>query len=154
MKSYHSSVLLALVICNMIISYNMNNAMCQSLNKDEEGIYLSLIDRISDTSLYACACMLEVDRYSSFLPNQRAGIEYALSVERKVDSSFSKCATISRNDSVFHFLNASDMERIKTLYEEWFMLWKKDTTIPQRPLDGTEYKWVNLEGAWLREVKW
>ena len=154
MKSHHSSVLLALVICNMIISCNMNSAMCQSLNKDEENLYLSLIDHIDDTSFIVCSCMLAVDRYSSFLPNQRAGIEYALSVERKVDSSFSKCATISRNDSVFHFLNASDMERIKTLYEEWFMLWKKDTTIPQRPLDGTGYKWVNLEGAWLREVKW
>ena len=154
MKKHSTSVLLAFIVFNVITSCNMNNAMCQSLNKDEEGVYLSLIDRISDTSLYACSRMLEVDRYSSFLPNQRAGIEYALSVERKVDYTFPKCATIARNDSVFHFINASDIERIKTLYEEWFMLWKKDTTIPKRPLDGTEYKWVNLEGAWLREVKW
>ena len=46
------------------------------------------------------------------------------------------------------------MERIKTLYYEWFMLWKNDTTIPTRPLEGTEYKWVNLEGAWLKKVFW
>ena len=49
---------------------------------------------------------------------------------------------------MFYNLHASDMEKIKTLYEKWFMLWKKDTTITQRPLDGTEYKWVDLEGAW------
>ena len=147
------NILLALIFCNVITSCNVNSSMCQSLNKDEESLYLSLIDRINDTSFFGCTCMLEVDRYSSFLPNQRAGIEYALSVERKIDSTFPKCATIARNDSVFHFINASDMERIKSLYEEWFMRWKKDTTIPQRPLDGTEYRWVNLEGAWLRDVK-
>ena len=146
------NILLALIICIVVTSCNMNNSMGQSLNKDEESLYLSLIDRIGDTTLSVCECML-VDRYSSFLPNQRAGIEYALSVERIIDSTFPKCATIARNDSVFHFINASDMKRIKTLYEEWYMLWKKDTTIPRRPLDGTEYRWVNLEGAWLREVK-
>ena len=90
----------------------------------------------------------------SFLPNHRHGIEYALSVERKIDTSFSKCATISKNGYAFHQLTASDMERIKILYEEWFMIWKNDTTISKRPLDATEYKWVNLEGAWLNDVQW
>ncbi len=145
MKHPNIIVLLALFMCNINIS------MCQSLNKEEEDSFLSLIAHIDDTSFLCCSC-LAVDKYSSFLPNQRNGIKYALSVERKVDSSFPKCATISRNDSVFVFLHASDMDRIKSLYKEWFILWKKDTTIPKRPLDGTEYKWVNLEGAWLKEV--
>lgn len=137
-----------------LASFVTNTTMCQSLNTDEAVVYLSLIHHIDDTSFRACACMLEINPCSSFLPNQRNGIEYALSVERKTDSSFSRCATISKNDSVFIFLNASDMKRIKSLYEEWFMLWKNDTTIPKRPLDGTEYKWVSLDGAWLKEVIW
>ena len=148
MKFHKITLLFILIIC--IINFSM----CQSLNTDEENSYRSLINHISDTSFEGCACLFEVYKYSSFLPNQRHGIVYALSVERKIDSSFSKCATISRNDSVFVHINASDMERIKSLYEEWFMVWKKDTTIQRRPLDGTVYKWVNLIGAWQEEVFW
>lgn len=149
MMSPHKIIaLLALIICNISIS------MCQSLNTDDEKIFLSLINHINDTSFAGCACMLEMNRYSSFLPNQRSGIEYALSIEKKIDSSFLECATISKNDSVFILLNASDMDRIKALYEEWFIRWKNNTSLPQKPLDGTEYNWVNLNGAWMKEVIW
>ena len=141
MKFHNIIIILALIIGNINVS------MSQSLTADKENEYLSLISHINDTNFTACAC-LAVDRSSSYLPNHRHGIEFALTLERKIDSSFPRCATISRNDSMFYNLHASDMEKIKTLYEKWFMLWKKDTTITQKPLDGTEYKWVDLEGAW------
>lgn len=141
MKLHNTIVILAVIICNI------NITKCQSLSKDKESLYLSLINQIGDTSFNACTCLLELDLTSSFIPHQRKGIEYALTVERKLDSSFSDCSTISKNDSLFLYLNAKDMERIKTLYEEWFMLWKNDTSIPKRPLDGTEFKWVNLKGT-------
>lgn len=147
MKSHNTIVLLAVFICNINITRS------QSLNKDEDSLYLSFINQIGDTSFNAFTCWLELYPTSSFIPHQREGIEYALTVERKLDSSFSDCSTISKNDSLFHYLSAKDMERIKTLYEEWFILWKKDTSIPKRPLDGTEFKWVNLkEGTWSIET--
>ncbi len=146
MKFHNIIVLLALIIGNF------NNSMGQTLTADEADLYLSLISRINDTTFNACTCMA-VDRNSSFLPNHRHGIEFALMVERKIDPSFPRCVTISRNDSLFYNLHVSDMERIQMLYEEWFKLWKKDPTITKRPLDGTEYKWVNLEGPWLKEVQ-
>ena len=143
MKLYHTILLLSVITCNINIS------MCQSLSIDKENSYRSLINHINDTSFEGCACLFDVRNYSSFLPNQRYGIVYALAVERKIDSSFSECSTISKNDSLFHYINAKDMERIKSLYEEWFMVWKKDTSFNKRALDGTEYKWVNLKGAWF-----
>jgi hypothetical protein len=118
--------------------------MCQSLSIDKENSYRSLINHINDTSFEACSCWFELHPHSSILPTHRKGIEYAKLVENKIDSSFSECSTISKNDSLFLYLNAKDMERIKSLYEEWFMVWKKDTSFNKRALDGTEYKWVNL----------
>ncbi|MBP5535428.1 MAG: hypothetical protein J6X62_01410 [Bacteroidales bacterium] len=53
---------------------------------------------------------------------------------------------------MFHFIEASDMARIQGLYKEWFELWKNDTTLTRRALDGTEYKWVDLRTAWRKDV--
>lgn len=128
----------------LMISYG-NIAICQFVNKEDVEYIHSMIDKISDTSFEACSCWFELHPHSSILPTHRKGIEYAKLVENKIDSSFSECSTISKNDSLFLYLNAKDMVRIKTIYEEWFMLWKKNTTIQRRPLDGTEYKWEVFE---------
>lgn len=151
MKIYGAIVVLALVACSANVPCKVNESKSRLLSATDEKEYRSLISHIGDTNFEACAC-LAMDMYSSYVPNHRQGIGYALSVERKVDSSFSRCATISRNDSVFHYIEASDMARIQRLYKEWFELWKNDTTLTRRALDGTEYKWVDLRTAWRKDV--
>ena len=121
----------------------MNIMKGQSLNDEEKKQYLSMINNISDTSYKACMCWLAVHPRSSVLPGHRKGVEYAISVERLIDTAFSECSTISKNDSLF-VLKTEDMERIKRLYEEWFFIWQTDKANPKRALDGTEFKWVDL----------
>ena len=133
-----------ILILILLLIWNVKLLMCQSLDNETKDYYLSLISHIDDSSLEGCLCWLDVHPYSSVIPNHRLGIEYAISFEISIDSSFSECSTISRNDSLF-VLNEEDMKNIKRLYEEWFYLWQKDKSTTKRALDGTKYKWINLK---------
>lgn len=136
MKSHSIIILVFICICNL----NLLNG--QALNDEEKKQYLLMINNISDTSYKACLCWLVAHPQSSLLPGHRKGVEYAISVERLIDTSFSECSTISKNDSLF-VLKAEDLGRIKRLYEEWFIIWQADKTNPKRALDNTEYKWID-----------
>ena len=138
MKSRNILILISFFICNVKVS------ICQSLDNETKDYYLSLISHIDDSSLEGCLCWLDVHPYSSVIPSHWLGIKYAISIESSIDSSFSKCSTISKNDSLF-VLNEEDMKNIKRLYEEWFYLWQKDKSTTKRALDGTKYKWVKLD---------
>ena len=139
MKSRNILILISFFICNVKVS------ICQSLD-NEKKIY-QLIEHIDDSSLEACLCWLAVHPYSSVIPSHWLGIKYAISIETSIDSSFSACSMISKNDSLF-VLNEEDMKNIKRLYEEWFYLWQKDKSTTKRALDGTKYKWKNLKSKW------
>ncbi len=141
MKSRNILILILLFICNVQV------LMSQSSDNEPKYHYLSLISHIDDSSLDGCICWLDAHPYSSVIPCHWLGIKYAIYIESSIDSSFSECSTISKNDSLF-VLNEEDMKNIKRLYEEWFYLWQKDKSTTKRAMDGTKYKWVKLDDVW------